>query len=156
MSTQPFTDGSADPYHASTEGKPERSVAATTARAQEKLSGVVEPLKDKMREIAEQQKDAGAEKLGTLAEAVHGAAQELESKLPAAADYIHSAADRLERASSNIRDRGVDDLIGACGSFARREPAAFFGGAMLAGFALSRFLKSSGSAPPRRTPSNPS
>lgn len=153
MNTQPFTDGSAEPHPGGPHGKPDRSLDAAANRAQDALSGVVEPLKDKMREIVEQQKDVGADHLGSIAEAVHGAAHELEGKLPAAAGYIHSAADRLEQASSTIRDRGVDDLISACGSFARREPAAFFGGAMIAGFALTRFLKSSGGSLPRRSPS---
>lgn len=158
MNTQPFTDGSAEPQQSSPQdgldhGQPDQGFEAAARNAQDKLSGAVEPLKDKMREIAEQQKDAGADQLGSIAEAVHGAAHELEGKLPAAADYIHSAAERIERASSDMRNRGVDDLISACGSFARREPAAFFGGAMIAGFAISRFLKSSGGTQTRRNPS---
>jgi gas vesicle protein len=143
MNTQPFADGSAAPDHG-----PE----AAARQAQSKLDDVVEPLKDKMREIAEQQKDAGAKQMSSIAEAVHGAAHEFEDKIPAAADYIHSAAARLEEASATMRNRGVNDLIGACGDFARREPAAFFGGAMIAGFAISRFLKSSGGSLPRRNP----
>jgi hypothetical protein len=158
MNTQPFTAGSTEPQQS---GPPDgldhshgdRDLAAAAHQAQDKLSGAVEPLKNKMREIAEQQKDAGADQLGSIADAVHGAAHELEGKLPAAADYIHGAAERIERASTDMRNRGVDEIISACGSFARREPAVFFGGAMIAGFAISRFLKSSGGAQPRRNPS---
>jgi hypothetical protein len=153
MNTQPFADESAEQHQDGPPRAPDRGLDVATQQAQDKLSGAVEPLKNRMREIAEQQKDAGADQISSIAEAVHGAAHEFEGKLPAAADYIHSAADRLERASSNIRNRGVDDLLNACGSFARREPAAFFGGAMIAGFAISRFLKSSGSSLSRRNPS---
>jgi hypothetical protein len=158
MSTQPSTDGSAEPQHDSLSSGSERGGSdhapdSAIEQTQNKLSGAVEPLKNRMREIAEQQKDAGADQISNIAEAVHDAAHELEGKLPAAADYIHSAADRLERASSDMRNRDVNDLLSACGDFARREPAAFLGGAMIAGFALTRFLKSSGKALPRRNPS---
>lgn len=146
MNTQPFADGSAEQHQDGLRN--EANSALDTA--QEKLGGVIDPLKDRMREIAEQQKDAGADQLGSIAEAVHGAADELKGKLPAAADYIHSAAERLERASSTMRDQGLDDLVGAVGDYARREPAIFFGGAVIAGFAISRFLKSSGSSVPQR------
>lgn len=155
MSTQPFADGSAEPHQdsPSDRGGLDREQKSTVQQAQDKLSEAVSPVKNRMREIAEQQKDAGAEQISSIAEAVHDAAHELEGKLPAAADYIHSAADRLERASSDMRSRDIDALLGACGDFARREPAAFFGGAMIAGFALTRFLKSSGRPLPRRNPS---
>jgi len=40
------------------------------------------------------------------------------------------------------------EVVGGVGQFARRQPAVFFGTAVLAGLALSRFLKSS-AAPSR-------
>jgi len=46
--------------------------------------------------------------------------------------------------------QGVDDLIGSVDRFARQQPVAFFGTAVLAGLAVSRFLKSA-----RRGPANP-
>jgi hypothetical protein len=45
--------------------------------------------------------------------------------------------------ASSLRERSIDDLVRSLNNFARNQPAAFFGGAVLAGFALSRFLKSS-------------
>ena len=53
-------------------------------------------------------------------------------------------ADKIEEASSALKERSLDDLMGTFGQFARSQPAAFFATAALAGFALSRFLKSSG------------
>ena len=105
--------------------------------------GVIEPLKEKARDAAEQQKQAGAEQIGGVARAVHGAADELEKELPQAASYVHEAADRFERAASALRERSVDDLFRSVSDFARNQPATFFGSAVVAGFALSRFLKSS-------------
>jgi hypothetical protein len=67
-----------------------------------------------------------------------------EAGMPQVASYVHGAAAQLEDAARTLRHRSVDELIDGIGSFARAQPAVFFGGAMLAGFALTRFLKSSG------------
>jgi hypothetical protein len=96
------------------------------------------------RTVAEQQKDAGAEQLGGMARAIHGAARELEDQMPQAAQFVQDAATKLEGAADALRERSVDDLLATFGRFARTQPLAFFGGAVLAGFAVSRFLKSSG------------
>lgn len=95
--------------------------------------------------LAEKQKQAGADQIGGVARAVHGAAREIEQNMPQAAGFIHDAATRLEGAAASLRERSVDDLMRSLNDFARTQPAAFFGGAVLAGFALSRFLKSSAS-----------
>ena len=118
-----------------------KSIAAETRT---RLSEAVDPLVGKARETAEQQKAAGAEQVSGVAAAVHRAADDLGSQLPQAAKYIHGAADKLEEASSALKERSLDDLMGTFGQFARSQPAAFFATAALAGFALSRFLKSSG------------
>jgi hypothetical protein len=75
--------------------------------------------------------------------AIHGAADEVEQELPQVAGFVHDAAAKLEGAAASLRERSVDDLVRSLNNFARKQPAAFFGGAVLAGFALSRFLKSS-------------
>jgi hypothetical protein len=66
--------------------------------------------------------------------------------MPQAAEYVHDLARRLETAASAIRERSVDDLINSASDLARKQPAVFFAGAVLTGFALSRFLKSSSPA----------
>jgi hypothetical protein len=115
-----------------------------SAEARARLSEAIDPLIGKAREAAEQQKATGAEQMSGVAAAVHRAADDLGSQLPQAATYIHSAADKLEEASSALKERSLEDLMGTFGQFARSQPAAFFATAALAGFALSRFLKSSG------------
>lgn len=119
---------------------------ATSAAEQvgSKATGAAEQIKQTAQSAAKQQQERGADKMAGIAEAVHGAAQELEAQLPSAAGYVHDAADGLQRMSSSLRESSLNDLIGGVGKFAREQPAAFFGGAVLAGFALSRFLKSSG------------
>jgi len=119
-------------------------MSSTGETIKEQAAQVVEPAKEKIRHLAEEQKAAGADRLDAVARAVHEAADRLEPELPPrTAGYIHDAAGGLERASTAIRERSIDDLLRLAGDFARRQPVAFFGGAGLAGFALSRFLKSS-------------
>jgi hypothetical protein len=147
MTYDALRDGSPerdDADHRRTAGEVARDTGDSIAdAAREQFGDAIDPLRDKMRKIADRQKDAGAGQMEHIAKAVHGAANDLEHDLPTAAGYIHQAADRLERASARMRDGNVDELMHACGDFARRRPGAFFGGAVLAGFALARFLKSS-------------
>jgi uncharacterized phage infection (PIP) family protein YhgE len=114
------------------------------------LAGAAEALKNQAAEairetagdFAEQQKREGAERIKGFGRAVHGAADEIGKEIPQAADYVHSAADRLEQAADELRNRNMEDLFDSFTRFARQQPAAAFAGAVLAGFVLSRFLKS--------------
>lgn len=116
------------------------------------LRDVSHRVADQALDFAEQRKREGAERIDGVARAVHDAAEQIGRDLPQAADYIHDAAARLEAASALVRDRSLGDLAGMVDDFARRRPAAFFGGSVLAGFLLSRFLKSTNT---RRAPSTP-
>ena len=44
--------------------------------------------------------------------------------------------------SDNLRGERIGDLIAAGSDYAKRQPLAFFAGALVAGFAASRFLLS--------------
>src|SRR4051812_33187860 len=81
--------------------KEDISILADNAKA--KFGEVAEPVKEKAIEVAAQQKDAGADQLGVVARAVHGAACELESDMPQFAGYIHNAGKSLEQAASQLR-----------------------------------------------------
>ena len=98
---------------------------------------------DQAAQIAEQQKDAAADRAARMAGAVHEAADELGKQMPPAADYVHAAASRLEQGAGALRERNIRELVDAFGDIGRKEPWAVFGGAVIAGFAISRFLKSS-------------
>lgn len=110
----------------------------------EKTAEATEPVKKQAGKFAEEQKHSGAERIGSMATAIHSAARELEGRMPAAAAYVHDAAAGMEDAAATLREHSVDDLMKGLDEFARTRPSALFGGAVLAGFALSRFLKSSG------------
>ena len=126
-------------------------IPSISDKAKSDIAQAAETAKVEARRIASQQKEAGADRLGDVAGAVHGAARSLEAGMPQMASYVHDAAARLEDAAKTLRTRNVEDLMDDINRFARSQPALFFGGAMLAGFALTRFLKSTaanGSSPP--------
>jgi hypothetical protein len=118
------------------------NIPSLADNAKSDIAQAAETAKAEARRLASQQKEAGADRLGEVAGAVHGAARSLEAGMPQMASYVHGAAARLEDAARTLRTRNVDDIMGEIGRFARSQPALFFGGAMLAGFALTRFLKS--------------
>jgi hypothetical protein len=111
--------------------------------AKTKLRDVAEPLKEKVQDLAQQQKNMGAEQISVLARAIHGAAEGLQSDMPKLADTIHDAGARLERTAADFRERDFQELVDDFNEIGRKQPALFFGGAVIAGFVLARFLKSS-------------
>ena len=99
-------------------------------------------LKDSAAQLAEQQKKSGAKQLSGIAGAVHAAADQLDQQLPGAARYIHDAAERIDHAASDLRNRNFADIADGVRRLGQERPLVLFGGAMLAGFVLTRFLKS--------------
>jgi hypothetical protein len=98
---------------------------------------------DKLKQTVDGQKNAGAEYVGSLADAMRRAAREFDAELPIAGSYIRKAASQVEGVSDSIKAGNFNDLVRGAQSFARRQPTAFLGLAVLAGFGAVRFLKSS-------------
>jgi hypothetical protein len=109
---------------------------------------------DKLKQTVDGQKIAGAEYVGSLANTMRRAAKEFDGDLPIAGTYIRKAASQVEGMSESIKTGNLNDLVRGAQSFARRQPTAFLGMAVLAGFGVVRFLKSSAdgseSASPRQ------
>ena len=98
---------------------------------------------DKLKEAVNDRKSSGAEYVGSLADTMRRAAREFDTDLPIAGTYIRKAAAQVEGVSDSIRTGNLNDLVRNAQSFARRQPTAFLGMAVLAGFGVVRFLKSS-------------
>lgn len=146
-------DGSFTSGHERQEAVGISAQARAQARdAAEQAKQAARQAQDAAHSIMQRQKDYGADQMDGIARAAHGAAHELENQLPMAADYVREAAQRLERASASLRERDVEDILSSVAHFARSQPVALFGGAVLAGFAISRFLKSSGHRTHRGAP----
>lgn len=98
---------------------------------------------DRFKEMVETQKDAGARYVGGIAEAMRRAAREFDHDLPIAGTSLRKAASQVDAASNSVRSGDFDDLLRAAQDFARKQPTAFLGITVLAGFGIVRFLKSS-------------
>jgi ElaB/YqjD/DUF883 family membrane-anchored ribosome-binding protein len=110
---------------------------------------------DKLKDAVGDRKSSGAEYVGSLADTIRRAAREFDTDLPIAGTYIRKAAAQVEGVSDTIRNGNLNDLVRNAQSFARRQPTAFLGIAVLAGFGVVRFLKSSAEGNSRSEPSAP-
>lgn len=95
-----------------------------------------------VEEEAERGKRAGAGEVHRWASALDRAASEL-GRDSAQGELVHKAAESLDDIARSIEGRSIGQMVDAVSEFGRRNPAAFIGGAMLAGFALSRFATAS-------------
>jgi hypothetical protein len=120
----------------------DQRVESAVETAQQRVIDSIRPAAEQAQSFAERQKTLGAEQIGGVARAVHSAAREFEAQMPAVAKSVHDAAARLEGAATTLQDKSPGELISGLDRFAREQPAVFFGAAVLAGFAASRFLKS--------------
>jgi hypothetical protein len=98
---------------------------------------------DRLKQTVDGQKNLGADYVGNLADAMRRAAREFDHDLPIAGTYIRKAASQIEGVSDQIKTGNFGDLVSGAQAFARRQPTAFLGLAVLAGFGAVRFLKSS-------------
>lgn len=124
-------------------GSVRQEASSFAERAKREAAGLSDAAKDRAREAFEEQRDSGAERVHDVARAARSAADDLERSSPELARYTREAASAVDEFSDAIRNRSLGDLVRGMDSFARREPVAFFGTALAAGFAISRFLGSS-------------
>lgn len=99
---------------------------------------------DYVRDKAEEQQRSGADFIGRLAGNIRQAAHAFDNDAPFAARGINTGADYVEDAAEKIRNGSFRDLVDGASDFAKRQPAAFLGLSVLAGFAAVRFLRASG------------
>jgi len=93
------------------------------------------------KSMLSRQKEAAADRVEQVAHAVRSGARELQGS-DEAGRYVEKAAERLESFGRQLREKDLNGLIADAQDMARRSPAAFFGGTVLAGFLLARFMKS--------------
>ncbi len=93
------------------------------------------------KEAVETKKTAGADAIVGLARSAQDAADKFEGQAPQMAKMVKSAAEGVEKMSTDIRDRNVGELMDSVSDFAKRQPATFFGCGILAGVILSRIMR---------------
>jgi len=131
--------GAGDALRASTDAARDKFKEAADA-AKDVASGTVDRIEDQARD----KQRSGADFIGRLADNIREAARAFEDNAPFAARGINSAAEYVDEAAEKIRDGSFRDLVDGATDFAKRQPAAFLGISVLAGFAAVRFLRASG------------
>lgn len=118
----------------------------TRSKTHEKAAEVAGKAKERIESQYDTKKDQATSEIHHLASALRTAADNVRtdggSSMSAA--LLTRAAERLDSVGSSFSGKDLDGIVDDVERFARRSPAAFIGGAMLLGFAASRFLKSSG------------
>jgi hypothetical protein len=143
--------GSDSPAAGKPSGRPESiqqeatdAARATGEYARQQAGELAAEAGAKAKSLAEEQKNALAEQLGGVVEALRTSARQLRQQdQSSAARYAEWAADGLGGLSRNLQRKDFGSLVSEAERYARRQPAVFLGGAIAAGFVLSRFLKSS-------------
>ena len=122
------------------------STTDTMNQAKEKLTDAGSQAGDKVASRLDSQKDKAAEGLGSVAQALRQASDQLRGQNDGAAghEYVASAANQVERLSDYLRSTNTKDMVSGVERFARQQPALFVGGAFMLGLLGARFLKSSG------------
>jgi len=128
-----------DAFRASTDAARDKFKDAADA-AKDVASDTVDQFKGHTRE----QQRSGADFIERFAGNIREAARAFENDAPFAARGINSAAEYVDDAAEKIRNGSFRDLVDGATDFAKRQPAAFLGMSVLAGFAAIRFLKASG------------
>lgn len=113
-------------------GLASKAASALASEAQHKATGMMQ-----------QQIEMGADYVRMVSQTAHTAARELEGKAPELARLVHDVADRADSFANDLRRRQVNEMFDVAWDFARSNPRMFLGGAIAAGFLLSRFAKSS-------------
>jgi hypothetical protein len=116
-------------------------------QAADAAKGVASGAADRFQDQVKERQRSGADFVKRFAGNIRDAARAFESDAPFAARGINSAAEYVEDAAEKIRNGSFRDLVDGATDFAKRQPAAFLGISVLAGFAAIRFLKASGGQP---------
>ncbi|HET7313664.1 hypothetical protein [Salinisphaera sp.] len=99
--------------------------------------------RDELQSLLENQKNVAAEQVRAMAEALRGTADELNRKdQHTVATYVGHVAERIDYWSDRFRQRHIDELARDIQNLANRQPGLFIAGAVVVGFAATRFLRS--------------
>ena len=122
------------------------SASSSDATAKERISNVAGQAGEKVASRLDTQKDRAADGLGSVAQALRQASDQLRGQNQGAAahEYVASAANQVARLSDYLHSTNTREIVNGVEQFAREQPALFVGGAFMLGLLGARFLKSSG------------
>jgi len=110
----------------------------------QQASGILHQVRQKAASQLNEQKARATDSLGSVADAVRQSTQQLrDQQFDTVAQVVERAADQIERLSSHLRDRDLNQLVTDAQQFARQQPAMFIGSSFAAGILAARFIKAS-------------
>lgn len=112
-------------------------------RLQDAASGLIDQAGRTAETQASRTMTKAGETLDQVARAVREAGSGLRGERPEIAEFADTAAGRVEEAAQYLRVHDAGELIDEATRFARQQPVLVVGGALLAGLAIGRLLKSS-------------
>jgi len=116
----------------------------TGGQGTNRTAGIMGRVRNSANAQLSTQKDRATEGLGSVAQAVRQSTQQLrEQQHDTIAQYVEQAADQLEKLSTRLKEKNVNELLDDAQRFARQRPALFIGSAFAIGLVGSRFFKSS-------------
>ncbi len=113
---------------------------AETAR--ERAREMADEAKTRAYEYGRDYKDDAANETSKIANALRKASEDLHDGSPQERVFA-KLADTVADTADGLRDMELDEMAYAVNDFARRNSAAFLGGAALLGFVAARFMKAS-------------
>ena len=114
-------------------------------RASEMTRVIKEGIAEEAGRLFDEQKGKAASKVARYGKVIHQSAHALRAvKADGFADYVDSAAEKVEGINEYLEERNLAQVIEDVGEVARRHRGMMLGGMFVAGFALARFLKASG------------
>ena len=122
------------------------TTGGTREKVREKAAEVAGKAKEQIEGRYDEQKSRAMSEVNHLASALRRAGDDLSGQggLGIGSTVLGRVATHLESLGTTMDGKNLDDIVSDVERLARRNPAMFIGGAMLIGFAASRFLKSSG------------
>jgi len=113
-------------------------------RLKEKAKEAGDKVREQGRTFLNEQKERVGSEILAYSEAARRAAERLENESDTnLSGYVSSAADRLDRLATHVRERDLGELVDDVEEMARRRPEVFYGGMFVAGLVTARFLKAS-------------
>lgn len=119
------------------------SVKDMAGEAKRSAGNVLNQAKERASSMAQEQKQSAAQHIGRYGSALRDSARSVEQEDPNVAYFANRAAEKIEKVADYMRSTDLDGLRRDAEDLARRHPALFMGGMLIAGIVVGGLVKAS-------------